>query len=183
MLKQIFFALSLLLLASCGPQKEAPNAPTVSRGQIHVTNSRITPAELRALFAPMYIYVFDESYAPFNEGYLPALHTEFINTLSRLGLSNQWRPEFDCDSFATLKMGVAQALYTVQSFHDSQPAQSVAFGEVVYVIEKTKTAHMLNVIVARENDGRLQVRYVDIYSGKIMELSDLEKKSITYVRF
>lgn len=183
MLKRILLILSLVFLPACGPEKGTQNALTVSRDRIHVASSQITPAELRELFPNTFVYVFDESYAPFNEDYLPKLHDEFLNTMSRLGLSSQWRLEFDCDSFATLKMGVAQALYTVHSFHDFNPPQSVAIGEVAYRVGGTGGGHMINAIVVREKDGGLRVKYVDIYSGKIQELSGLEKMSIWYVGF
>lgn len=176
-MKRFLFILLFLFLTGCGP-KQPDN---VQSSKIAATHE-ITQIQIKELFPGKYIVFNDEIYATFNPNYLVGWHNEFLKILDNLGLTSKWRTDFDCDSFAMLKAAVGQTLFPVHTFHDNKNAQNVAIGELWYIIEKSNTGHAINVVI-EEEDNKLIVKYVDIYTGHYLNLTEKEIKSIFFVRF
>ena len=69
------------------------------------------------------------AYAAVSLDALPALYSNFRDTLSERGLV-KWDARFDCNHFASLYIAVAQTDYAVAAWHSDTPAQSLALSEV-----------------------------------------------------
>lgn len=171
-----FFYWSLLFwslfLASCSPQPDKKISTPIE----------ITRADVQKVFINQKIVFNDEIYCTFNPDYLQLWQDKFLEIMYKLGMTNKWSEDFDCDSYAMLKASIGQTLFPVQTFNDNKKAQNVAVGEYWYIIEKTGTGHAINVVIVSEN-GKLQAKFVDIYTGKWMQLTDKEKTSAFFIRF
>lgn len=114
----------------------------------------------------------DAVYAEVRAESLPGIYEEFRSTLSRLGLV-KWDSRFDCNRFATLYIGVAQALYGAAAWHSETPAQALALAEVWYRPDGSKTGHA--IVEAVTDRGIL---HIEPQTGKLLVLTDSELRSV-----
>lgn len=160
-----------------------PQGNVINGHKIGIPNVILEQNSIRAALPTAYIIFGDEKYAPFNPYYRNEWHSKFVKTLFDLGLMAKWSDEFDCDSFAMLKAAVGQTLFAVHVFYESKTRQAVAVGEFWYLINGDKNkAHAINVVIEMHNNAPI-ARFVDIYTGKYVELTPVEVKSAFFIRF
>lgn len=151
----------ILLLAGCARREEA-----LSTGQTVASLS--LPTALKP-----YHWSGDAEYAVVRSTALPSIYGDFRSTLSDLGLV-KWDARFDCNRFATLYIGVAQARYAVAAWHSSTKAQALALAEVWYLQGGDATrAHA--IVLAHTERGPV---FVEPQTGRELTLTPAEQRSI-----
>ena len=189
--KKLLFTVTLIIsLGLFGCAKFFEKEPISEEGAM-------TQTELRAFFPNQTVSAGDTVYAPFNPKAIKRLDDKFAETLFDLGLTAKWRVGFDCNHFAALKMAVGQVMFVTDTFHKWKSSESVAIGEFWYVPRGNKpvlqvgengektyllTGHAINVVIVRENDKFVR-KFLDIYSGKYMNLSETEIASAYLIKF
>lgn len=111
---------SACILGGCGQRQEGALA----------TGTVLPAAQLPVVQRPG-DYRGDTHYAVVRSAALPELHAAFADVLAKQGLV-KWDARFDCNRFAGLWIGVAQARYAVAAWHSSTPAKALALAEVWY---------------------------------------------------
>lgn len=182
--------LSLLFFWGCA-EKRIKSSPRID------IKETVYRADISNLFPGKFVSFGDNSYSLVNMAALDRWRSNFENVLFILGTPAKWRENFDCNRFSLFKMGVGQVMYFVDSFHTSNAAQSIAIGEFWYSPDGlpqklvdigngqkilTKQGHAINVIITKEND-KVVAKFVDIYTGKIMNLSVTEINSAYLIKF
>lgn len=156
-----------LLFAGCAPRQES----ALSTGQT-VSRTALPTALGFGHFAG------DAEYAVVNSNALPAIYADFRSTLSGLGLV-KWDERFDCNRFATLYIGVAQAKYAVAAWHSATKAQALALAEVWYLIGGDPArAHA--IVLAITERGPV---FIEPQTGKELSLTPKEQRTVMLAKW
>lgn len=92
----------------------------------------------------------------------------------------QWDAHFDCDKFAQYFTSLLQVAYYVANFYSWNTSESLAVGQLYYLIGgKQNQGHAINIIY-KDDGGFL---FFEPQSGQFVALSDAELKSIFFVKF
>lgn len=154
----------LLALAACSRTDTAsPAAGTVGAHEL-----------------PLPGFIGDETYARVRAAAIPALNDDFLATLSRQGMSGRWDRRFDCNRFAALWIGLAQARYAVEQWHSKVAPQALALGEVWYRPDGAPPGTGHAIVAAVTDAGPL---FIEPQTGAIVHLSASERRSIYFVRW
>jgi hypothetical protein len=113
-----------------------------------------------------------ESYAVVRSDALPGLYAAFRDVLAKQGLV-RWDSRFDCNAFATLYVGVAQARFAAAAWHSRTDAQALALAEVWY--HRDAGGHHA-IVQAITEHGPV---FIEPQTGEAITLSEQEQRSIT----
>lgn len=156
----------ILLLAGCARRE----------GELS-TGQAVPAANLPTAGKPGH-WVGDVQYAVVQSSALPLIYADFRSTLNGLGLV-KWDGRFDCNRFATLYIGVAQAKYAVAAWHSSTPAQALALAEVWYLVGGDPAkAHA--IVLAHTERGPV---FIEPQTGQELALSPVEERSIMLAKW
>lgn len=153
--------LGVVLLTSCG------------RREAELTTGVAVPAMSLPGSTTRGFWAGDTAYAVVRHEALPSMYEDFRSTLSGLGLV-KWDAKFDCNRFATLYIGVAQARFTVAAWHSTTPAQALALAEVWYAQGgDPKRGHA--IVMAYTDRGPV---YIEPQTGRELALTPAEEASV-----
>jgi len=127
-----------------------------------VTGRVLSRAEVATL-AP-HAVLGDAAYAEVNSNWLPRFYEQFREELYGNGIL-KWDARFTCRHFASYYAALAQARYYRESFHEFQPANSLAIGTFWYT-RGDGEGHA--IVVALTERGRL---FIEPQSGKEVQLT------------
>lgn len=129
---------------------------------------------------PLPGFIGDESYARVRAAAIPSMHEDFAAATHRQGLPARWDRRFDCNRFAALWIGLAQARYAVEQWHSQAAPQALALAEVWYRPDGAApgTGH---AIVAAVSEAGLV--FIEPQTGAIVHLSGAERASVYFVRW
>ncbi len=113
----------------------------------------------------------DRAYAEVNSAWLHEWYDTFRAELFRLGIV-KWDGRFDCNRFADVYAGMAQAWFFRETFHSNIQAQALALGPFWYQRADGSGGHA--VIQALTERGRV---FIDPQTGGEVELSVHERMS------
>ncbi|MCR6655395.1 MAG: hypothetical protein NVV63_06135 [Opitutus sp.] len=113
----------------------------------------------------------DRAYAEVNSAWLREWYGTFRSELFRLGIV-KWDDRFDCNRFADVYAGMAQAWFFRETFHSNIQAQALALGPFWYQRADGSGGHaVIQVLTER---GRV---FIDPQTGREVELSVHERMS------
>lgn len=112
----------------------------------------------------------DLIYAEVNSVWLHRWYHTFRGELFRLGVT-KWDERFDCDRFAGLYAGMAQACFYREMFHSRSRATALALGPYWYPRANGKGGHA--IIQALTERGRI---FIDPQTGAELNLSPSEQE-------
>lgn len=135
---------------------------------------------VRAHELPLPGFIGDETYARVRAAAIPALHDDFAATVHRQGLPARWDRRFDCNRFAALWIGLAQARYAVEQWHSKAAPQALALAEVWYRPEGATPGTGHAIVAAVTDAGPL---FIEPQTGAIVHLSATERASIYFTRW
>src|SRR5262245_11679639 len=115
LLTPLLAAVGALLWGGCAstPLRSSNSAEAAVPG---TTGRVLSIAEMRQHVPGSVAYFGDETYAEVNSEWLRAWQDDFRAELFRMDIPH-WEARFDCNRFATLYTGLAQAEYFRKSFH------------------------------------------------------------------
>ena len=153
------------------------------------------------------LYFTDRDYAMYKSSFLLIegykSYSEWLNFAgikSRTGL-DFWRSNWDCDNLAfsyKTYMSMLHAKENVNTFSDeyrkkvknTSDAESVAVGVIFYKIVKdygkrgkSSSMHAINTAVTVDDNGGLEIIYIEPKNGAKMKLTQEEENSIWYANF
>lgn len=111
----------------------------------------------------------DLMYAEVNSAWLHQWYDTFRRELFRLGVT-RWDERFDCNRFAELYSGMAQAFFFREAFHSRTPATALALGPYWYRRADSKGGHA--IIQALTERGRI---FIDPQTGAELQLAPSEE--------
>lgn len=92
----------------------------------------------------------------------------------------RWDERFDCNHFAGLIAGTAQAMYTVAAFQSATAAQTLALVEIWYCLVGLPPSGGHASVGAVTEIG---VVFIDPQNGKRIVLTLAEKKSVYFSKW
>ena len=150
--------------------------PVGLRSPVPPTTGRVfTKAEMHQRTTTHYFG--DEVYAEVNSQWLQQYYQEFRSELHRLGVL-QWDERFDCNRFAELYVGLAQARFFRETFHSRSAARALAIGPFWYVRDNGRGSHA--VVQALTERGRV---FIDPQTGEEVQLTTSESTTFAYFQF
>lgn len=147
---------------------DAPGANTAGKVEIG-TGRLLTKMEIKQLLP--HAFVGDEVYAEVNSAWLASYYDVFRAELFRLGIT-KWDARFDCNRFAELYSGIAQAVYLRATFHSNHVGGALAIGPYWYRRANGQGMHAIVQILTERG-----VVYVDPQTGGWVQLTPAEKAS------
>lgn len=129
---------------------------------------------------PLPGFIGDESYARVRASAIPSMHEDFAATTHRQGLPARWDRRFDCNRFAALWIGLAQARYAVEQWHSKTAPQALALAEVWYRPDGATPGTGHAIVAAVTDAGPL---FIEPQTGALVVLSAAEQHSIYFVRW
>jgi hypothetical protein len=120
----------------------------------------------------------DLTYAEVDSRWLGSFHNKLHKDFISNGIVD-WEDSFDCSKFAAAYCAAAQMEYykSISSKWKSGMATALGVGEIWYV---TPNGRGHAVVLVLSDVGSL---YIDPQTGKIVELTPEEEKSIYFARF
>lgn len=174
---------------SCSRQEPGGNQAQLTAGSARATvGPKITRGELMQVFWPKSVITGDNSYQAVNPNFKGDWHRLTGQLIFKMGGGGRWSPQFDCNRFVGVKLAAINLRYLTDTFHDSDPAEGPAAGEVWYIKSSdapyaSKGLHSTVVAVERDAFGKLIDVYYDIYTEQRIELTPEEKASIMLLKF
>lgn len=114
----------------------------------------------------------DAAYAVVSSSAIPGLYQSFRDVLNAQGLV-KWDSRFDCNRFAGLFIGVAQARYAAAAWHSETKAEALALAEVWYYPD---AGGYHAIVQARTERGDV---FIEPQTGKELNLTARELASVT----
>jgi hypothetical protein len=154
-MRRVSILFAILTFASTGAAR--------SESPAMLTGENLSRAGLRAWFPQ--VICGDDTYAIVNSAWLKSYAQTFRAELFRMtkGAARP-SPQFDCNRFATLYIGVAQARYHAETWHASQAAANVALGHFWY---KQPNGSVHAIVAAITERGRV---FIEPQTGAEIEL-------------
>ncbi len=145
-------------------------------------NDTASPAAgtVRAHELPLPGFIGDETYARVRLAAVPSMHDDFAATTHKQGMPARWDRKFDCNRFAALWIGLAQARYAAEQWHSSSAPQALALAEVWYSPDAAPAGVGHAIVAAVTDTGPL---FIEPQNGAIVHLSATERASIYFVRW
>lgn len=129
---------------------------------------------------PLPGWIGDETYARVRTASIPSLHEDFLSAVSRQGISGRWDRKFDCNRFAGLWIGLAQARYAAEQWHSRTAPQALALGEVWYRPEGAPPGVGHAIVSAVTERGLV---FIEPQTGALLTLTPAELGSRYFVRW
>lgn len=160
-------ALAAVVLAQLGCSRSEP-ASSPAAGTV------------RAHELPLPGWIGDVSYARVRAAAIPSLHEDFAAATHRQGLPARWDRRFDCNRFAGLWIGLAQARYAVEQWHNKAAPQALALAEVWYRPEGAAPGVGHAIVAAVTESGLV---FIEPQTGAVVTLTPGELASRYFVRW
>lgn len=157
---------------------DAGAATAPAHGELRMksaTGRVLTREEVRQRTATLFFG--DETYAEVNSEWLPRFYADFRAELFRLGIV-RWDERFDCNRFAELYIGLAQARYYREAFHADSGARALAIAPYWYVRSNGRGTHA--VVQALTDRGRI---FIDPQTGSEVYLTPQEHATAYFLFF
>jgi hypothetical protein len=168
----LLFLISLSVILFWGCSQFADSIPAT-------TTKVISNEDVRALFPGHFVYCGDASYAEVNPAFAEKWHSYMGKVMDLLGMATNWSNQFDCNRFANVKLAVIHVRFLVDTWHKRNPGQGPAAAEFWYLVGGQ--AGQGHAIIATIENG--QVAFRDIYSSKVLNLTQEEKDSAFLIKF
>jgi hypothetical protein len=158
----------IVLVAICG----------VLAGCAKKEQSFTTGETIPAQNLPLLGFRGDTAYSVVQSSALPAMFADFKSVLFKQGLV-KWDSRFDCNHFASLYIGLAQAQYAAAAWHSSTPAQTLALAEFWY--RPNPAINAGHAIVAAQTERGLL--FIEPQTGREVALNAAQINSAYLVKW